>query len=67
MCIWDLSTKLPYEDFNLDEKVKDVYLAEVADRLHDQLGAAKVQIFEHTVSVSRSSYLPVKVLIVSGS
>ncbi|KAK3673346.1 hypothetical protein LTR78_006892 [Recurvomyces mirabilis] len=48
--IWDFDTGLSYDDFDDKTKVKDVYLAEVAEGLRKKLGAEKVQIFEHTSS-----------------
>jgi hypothetical protein len=45
----DLRSKMEYEDFDDDEKVKEVYLREVADCLKGFLSAQHVQIFEHTV------------------
>ncbi|KAK5153117.1 hypothetical protein LTS14_007761 [Recurvomyces mirabilis] len=47
--IWDFDTGLSYDDFDDKTKVKDVYLAEVAEGLRKKLGAEKVQIFEHTL------------------
>lgn len=47
--IWDFRSQMTYKDFDDDSKVREVYLTEVADALRNQLGAERVQIFEHTV------------------
>lgn len=38
-----------YEDFDDDEKIKHVYLKELAQSLKTSLSASRVQIFEHLV------------------
>lgn len=48
----DLRTKMLYGDFDDEERIKEVYLKEVADCLKTFLGAHHVQIFEHTVRFS---------------
>jgi hypothetical protein len=47
--IVNMKSKMAYEDFQDDANIVRVYLSEVADTLRDLLGAAHVQIFEHTV------------------
>ncbi|KAL6715522.1 hypothetical protein ACLMJK_006483 [Lecanora helva] len=44
-----LDTKMKYDDFDVEQKIKDVYLVEVVDLLKSVLQAQHVQIFEHTV------------------
>lgn len=51
LAIMPFETKMEYEDFDDDGKVREIYLREVADHLRDFLGAAQVQIFEHTVLI----------------
>lgn len=45
----DLQTEMEYHDFDDEEKVKEVYLKEVANCLKAFLSAQHIQIFEHTV------------------
>jgi hypothetical protein len=45
-----LNSKMAYDDFDNEQKVRDVYLKEVADALKTFLGASLVQVFEHTAS-----------------
>ena len=47
--VWSFQTRMTYNDFDDKTKILDVYLSEVADRLRTELGAEKVQVFEHTV------------------
>ena len=47
--IMPLETSLSYDDFDNEDKLVEVYLREVADKLRDELGAKHVHIFEHTV------------------
>ncbi|KAK5107687.1 hypothetical protein LTR62_000922 [Meristemomyces frigidus] len=47
--IWDFTTSLGYSKFDDESAIKGVYLPEVSRALCQLLGAAKVQIFEHTV------------------
>lgn len=42
---------MEYEDFDDEERIKEVYLKEVANCLKTLLGARHVQIFEHTVGM----------------
>ena len=45
----DIDTRMKREDFNDEEKVKQVYLKEVGSRLKEFLGATRVQIYENLV------------------
>lgn len=45
----DLRTEMQHADFDDEEKIKEIYLKEVANCLKTFLGAQHVQIFEHTV------------------
>lgn len=56
--IMNFETSLPYESFEDEEKVKQVYLKEVADALCEYLGAHKVQVFEHTIR-RRHKHFPI--------
>ena len=47
--VWNLHSRMRYDDFSDEAKVREVYLTEVADGLRARLGADRVQIFEHTV------------------
>lgn len=47
--IMPLHTKLSYEDFDDEKRLREVYFPEVADALRKLLGASRVQIFEHLV------------------
>jgi hypothetical protein len=47
--VLDFQSLMEYDDYYDEEKVKDVYLREVANLLRDYFGASKVQIFEHRV------------------
>ena len=49
--IMPLETKMTYGDFDDEDKLTNIYLREVADKLRDELGAKHVHIFEHTVRV----------------
>jgi hypothetical protein len=44
-----LQSSMKYEDYDDEEKVKVIYLKEVAGCLREFFGASKVQIFEHRV------------------
>jgi hypothetical protein len=48
----DLWTKMEYADFDNEERIKEVYLREVASCLKKFLGAHHVQTFEHTMRYS---------------
>lgn len=62
--VWNLRSCLQYDDFDDRAKIQDVYLAEVADGLRDQLRAAKVQIFEHTVKPPFNAFADSTLIIV---
>jgi len=47
--IVNMESKMAYDDFEDDTKLVQVYLSEIANTLRELLGAAHVQIFEHTV------------------
>lgn len=47
--ILDMATEMKREDFDDEEKVKQIYLREVGERLQAYLGATRVQIYEHLV------------------
>lgn len=47
--VWNFKSRMPYDDFDNEAKVREIYLVEVADGLRQRLGARQVQIFEHTV------------------
>ncbi|KAI4624820.1 uncharacterized protein J4E87_005301 [Alternaria ethzedia] len=47
--IVNMESKMRYEQFEDDAKIVQVYLSEIADTIRELLGAAHVQIFEHTV------------------
>jgi hypothetical protein len=47
--VLNLQSSMEYDDYDDEEKVKDIYLREVANRLREFFGASKVQIFEHRV------------------
>ena len=53
--VMPLETQMTYDDFDDEDKIVDVYLLEVANKLRDRLGAKHVHIFEHTVSRPTSS------------
>jgi len=44
-----MESKMRYEQFEDDANIVQVYLSEIADIIRELLGAAHVQIFEHTV------------------
>ena len=50
--IWNFETRMSYDDFDDTNKIKSIYLTDVAEGLCGMLGASKVQIFEHTVCTS---------------
>jgi hypothetical protein len=45
----DLDTEMTYDDFEDEERVKAVYLVEVAGMLQSLVGASRVQVFEYVV------------------
>lgn len=47
--IMSLETDMTYDDFDNEQRIKDVYLRELSEALRSYLGAKRVQIFEHTV------------------
>ena len=47
--VLNLQSSMKYEDYDDEDKVKEVYLREVASHLREFFGASKVQIFEHRV------------------
>ncbi|KAI4157697.1 MAG: hypothetical protein LQ342_008083 [Letrouitia transgressa] len=49
LAIVELDTKMMYDDFDDEARIKNIYLREVADLLKSVLHAQHVQIFEHTV------------------
>ena len=55
--IMPLQTKMSYEDFDDETRLREVYFKEVAEALQLLLGAFRVQIFEHLVS---SQYMSLK-------
>jgi hypothetical protein len=52
-----MTSKLSYDDFGDNSKIKNQYLSEVAERLRCFCGASRVQIFEHVVSINHFSYI----------
>lgn len=44
-----LDTEMTYEDFEEEDRVKAVYLVEVAEMLQKLVGASRVQVFEYVV------------------
>lgn len=53
--LMSLEPQLDYADFDNKEKVQKVYYKQVADGLKIALGASRVQIFEHVVSLVSTS------------
>jgi hypothetical protein len=49
MLLDDFTTQMTYSDYDDEDKIKAVYLRDVANRLKALLNAQHVQIFEHTV------------------
>lgn len=49
--VMPLDSKLPFEAWDDDQKVREVYLPEVAEALKTFAGASRVQIYEHIVSI----------------
>jgi hypothetical protein len=47
--IISLQTKMSYEDFDDEARLREVYFKEVAEALQSSLGAFRVQVFEHLV------------------
>ena len=47
--VMPLASQMAYGDFDNRQKLIDIYLKEVAEKLRTFLGAFQVQIFEHTV------------------
>ncbi|KYG48096.1 hypothetical protein M433DRAFT_2265 [Acidomyces richmondensis BFW] len=54
--VWNFKSLMQYDDFDNEEKVKEIFLLEVADGLRQRLGARQVQIFEHTVRKRHSEF-----------
>jgi hypothetical protein len=50
--IMRMTSKLSYNDFGDNAKIKSQYLSEVAERLRCFCKASRVQIFEHVVSLN---------------
>jgi len=46
-----LEDGMAYDDYDHEEIIREVFYKRVADRLKELLGASRVQIFEHVVSV----------------
>lgn len=46
-----IDPKLSYEDYDDKGKVESTYYKQVAEGVRDALGASRVQVFEHVVSV----------------
>jgi hypothetical protein len=55
--IMHMTSKLSYDDFGDNAKVKSQYLSEVAEHLRRFCKASRVQIFEHVVSIYYFSYI----------
>lgn len=51
-----LDSKMAYEDFENEERVKAVYLVEVAEMLQKLVGASRVQVFEYVVRKEDVNY-----------
>jgi hypothetical protein len=47
--VMPFTSQMAYDDFDDKQKLIELYLKEVADKLRNFLGALHVQIFEHTV------------------
>jgi hypothetical protein len=56
MLLDDFATQMKYSDYDDEDKIKAVYLRDVANRLKTLLNAQHVQIFEHTVSYTITTY-----------
>lgn len=54
--IMKIKSKLPQEDFDDDDLVKNIYLKEVANHVRDLFGAKNVQIFEHLLRKRHEIY-----------
>jgi len=54
--VLNFQSVMKYDDFDDEEKVKRVYLREVANNLKDFFGASKVQIFEHRIRKRHMSF-----------
>jgi hypothetical protein len=54
--ILDFNSKMKYEDFEDEERVREIFLLEVADMLKGFLRAQHVQIFEHTIRKQHETF-----------
>lgn len=52
VAILNLPSQMSYEDYDDEQKVKEVFLKEVANALKAHLQAQHVQVYEHTVSLT---------------
>lgn len=54
--VLNMETSMLYDDYNNEDRVKEVYLRECASQLREFFGASKVQIFEHRIRKRHESF-----------
>jgi hypothetical protein len=52
-----MESAMMYQDFENEDRIINIYLAEVARKLRETLKARHVQVYEHTVSASAKHHL----------